>query len=33
MRLVHLNELESKLTICEEEKLKLKSYLENRLLG
>jgi chromosome segregation ATPase len=33
MRLVHLTELESKLAICEQEKSKLKSYLENRLLG
>ncbi len=32
MRLDHLNELESKLAICEEEKLKLKSYLEKGLL-
>ena len=33
MRLAHLGELESKLAICEKEKSKLKSYLENRLLG
>lgn len=33
MRLAHLNELESKLTMCEEEKLRLKSRLENHLLG
>ena len=33
IRLVHLTELESKLAICEQEKSKLKSYLENRLLG
>ena len=33
MRLAHLGELESKLAICEEEKSKLKSYLENRLSG
>jgi chromosome segregation ATPase len=33
IRLVHLNELESKLALCEEEKLKLKSRLESHLLG
>ena len=32
-RLAHLTELESKLAFCEQEKSKLKSYLENRLLG
>ena len=33
MLVVHLNELESKLAICEEEKLKLKSYLEKGFPG
>jgi len=33
MRLVHLSELESKLALCEDEKLKLKARLEKHLLG
>ena len=33
LRLVYLTELESKLAICEDEKLRLKSRLENHLLG
>ncbi|MGH2646635.1 MAG: hypothetical protein ACRDE8_03670 [Ginsengibacter sp.] len=33
MRLAYLNELESKLSMCEEEKLRLKTRLENHLLG
>lgn len=33
MRLIRLSELESKLSICEEEKLRLKARLENHLLG
>jgi hypothetical protein len=33
MRLIYLKELESKLSLCEEEKSKLRSRLENHLLG
>ena len=33
IRLIYLTEIESKLAICEEEKSKLRSRLENHLLG